>query len=46
MIVVLLLAAECELGALVEMVGVAFPWYVHHDEVLTKVIELVPASRS
>ena len=38
MVLVLLLAAESELGTLIELICVPLTWYIHHDEVLTELI--------
>ena len=38
MVLILLLAAQRQLCALIELVSVALPRYVHHDEVLTKLV--------
>ena len=37
-VLILLLAAESELGTLVELVGVAFARDVHHNEVLAELV--------
>lgn len=38
MVLILFLAAERELGALVQLVRVALPGYVHHDEVFPELV--------
>lgn len=38
MVLVLLLAAEGQLGALVQLISVALTRYVHHNEVLTELV--------
>ena len=38
MVLVLLLAAECEFGALIQLIGVAFPGNIHHYEVFTQLV--------
>ena len=38
MVLILLLAAESQLGALVQLVSIAFPWNIHHYEVLAKLV--------
>jgi len=38
MVLILLLAAESQLGALVQLVSIAFPGNIHHYEVLAKLV--------
>ena len=38
MVLVLFLAAQSQLSALVELVSIAFSWDVHHNEVLAKLV--------
>lgn len=38
MVLILLLAAKCQLRALVQLVGIAFPGNVHHYEVLAQLV--------
>ena len=38
MVLVLLLAAESELGTLIELICVALTWNIHHDEILTELV--------
>ena len=37
-VLVLLLAAECKLSTLIQLICVALTRYVHHDEVLTELV--------
>jgi hypothetical protein len=37
-VLILLLAAQRELGTLIKLIGVAFSWYVHHDEVFAQLV--------
>jgi len=38
MVLVLLLAAESQLGALIQLVSISLSWNIHHDEVFTQLI--------
>lgn len=44
MVIVLLFAAECQLGALIKLVGITFPRDIHHDEVFSCGIKLIWAT--
>lgn len=37
-VLVLLLAAESQLGALIQLVSISFSWNVHHDEIFSQLI--------